>query len=176
MSWPAIKRCPPTVSARSGDRPRSSARTPRGSSVRSRSRGRNGGRGPLRAASDSYREPLERPSSYPVDRGDRELPVRSSRLHRSRRMGRKIGLRNGGWPGGTAARGDTIPSRSHILPRRTEAPMSQDARSTPTAARGDNPVLQFVGFRLGDEDYAIAITKIQEIILMKPITRLPQAP
>lgn len=54
--------------------------------------------------------------------------------------------------------------------------MSQDARSTPTAARGDNPVLQFVGFRLGDEDYAIAITKIQEIILMKPITRLPQAP
>lgn len=58
--------------------------------------------------------------------------------------------------------------------------MSQDARSTstpsPTAARGDNPVSQFVGFRLGDEDYAIAITKIQEIILMKPITRLPQAP
>lgn len=54
--------------------------------------------------------------------------------------------------------------------------MSQDAPSTPTAARGDNPVLQFVGFRLGDEDYAIAITKIQEIILMKPITRLPQAP
>ncbi len=33
-----------------------------------------------------------------------------------------------------------------------------------------------MGFRLGDEDYAIAITKIQEIILMKPITRLPQAP
>ncbi|WP_337174095.1 chemotaxis protein CheW [Paludisphaera sp.] len=54
--------------------------------------------------------------------------------------------------------------------------MSQDARSTPTTARDDNPVLQFVGFRLGDEDYAIAITKIQEIILMKPITRLPQAP
>ena len=35
---------------------------------------------------------------------------------------------------------------------------------------------QFIGFRLGDEDYAVAITKIQEIILMKPITRLPQAP
>ncbi|WP_165252275.1 chemotaxis protein CheW [Paludisphaera soli] len=54
--------------------------------------------------------------------------------------------------------------------------MSHDARSTTTAARGESPVLQFVGFRLGDEDYAIAITKIQEIILMKPITRLPQAP
>ncbi len=42
--------------------------------------------------------------------------------------------------------------------------------------RGENPVLQFVGFRLAEEDYAIAITKIQEIILMKPITRLPQSP
>ncbi len=42
--------------------------------------------------------------------------------------------------------------------------------------RGESPVLQFVGFRLGDEDYAIAIMKIQEIILMTPITRLPQAP
>jgi purine-binding chemotaxis protein CheW len=44
------------------------------------------------------------------------------------------------------------------------------------AHAGDSPVRQFVGFRLGDEDYAIAITKIQEIILMKPITRLPQVP
>ncbi len=38
---------------------------------------------------------------------------------------------------------------------------------------GEPPVRQFVGFRLGNEDYAIAITKTQEIILMKPITRLP---
>ena len=53
--------------------------------------------------------------------------------------------------------------------------MSQDARPT-AAARNDGPALQFVGFRLDDEDYAIAITKIQEIILMKPITRLPEAP
>jgi purine-binding chemotaxis protein CheW len=42
--------------------------------------------------------------------------------------------------------------------------------------RADNPVVQLVGFRLDDEDYAIAITKIQEIILMKPITRIPQVP
>ena len=38
------------------------------------------------------------------------------------------------------------------------------------------PVIQLVGFRLDNEDYAIAITKIQEIILMKPITRIPQVP
>ncbi len=37
-------------------------------------------------------------------------------------------------------------------------------------------MLQFVGCRLADEDYAIAIIKIQEIILMKPITRIPQVP
>jgi purine-binding chemotaxis protein CheW len=42
--------------------------------------------------------------------------------------------------------------------------------------RSDGSVLQFVGFRLDSEDYAIAITKIQEIILMKPITRIPQVP
>jgi purine-binding chemotaxis protein CheW len=44
------------------------------------------------------------------------------------------------------------------------------------SSRSERGVSQFIGFRLGDEDYAVAITKIQEIILMKPITRLPQAP
>jgi purine-binding chemotaxis protein CheW len=44
------------------------------------------------------------------------------------------------------------------------------------AGRADNPVIQLVGFRLDNEDYAIAITKIQEIILIKPITRIPQVP
>jgi purine-binding chemotaxis protein CheW len=51
--------------------------------------------------------------------------------------------------------------------------------STPAvrdAARGDSTTYQFVGFRLGGEHYAIAITKIQEIIVMKPITRIPQVP
>jgi purine-binding chemotaxis protein CheW len=42
--------------------------------------------------------------------------------------------------------------------------------------RGEHPVLQLVGFRLDDEDYAIPITRIREIILMKPITRIPQVP
>jgi purine-binding chemotaxis protein CheW len=49
------------------------------------------------------------------------------------------------------------------------------AAEAPTR-RGDNPIIQLVGFRLDSEDYAIAITKIQEIILMKPITRIPQVP
>ncbi len=44
------------------------------------------------------------------------------------------------------------------------------------ARRAENPIIQLVGFRLDNEDYAIAITKIQEIILMKPITRIPQVP
>ena len=58
--------------------------------------------------------------------------------------------------------------------------MFAGSRNVPTAEgpsrRGDNPVIQLVGFRLDNEDYAIAITKIQEIILMKPITRIPQVP
>jgi purine-binding chemotaxis protein CheW len=56
------------------------------------------------------------------------------------------------------------------------ATVSRRSAETPAEAqRGEPPVRQFVGFRIGDEHYAIAITKIQEIILMKPITRLPQA-
>lgn len=44
------------------------------------------------------------------------------------------------------------------------------------AGREDQSIRQLVGFRLDDADYAIAITTIREIILMKPITRLPQVP
>ncbi|MHB1558249.1 MAG: chemotaxis protein CheW [Isosphaeraceae bacterium] len=59
--------------------------------------------------------------------------------------------------------------------------MFAGSRNAPTAEgaprHGDaSPVIQLVGFRLDNEDYAIAITRIQEIILMKPITRLPQVP
>lgn len=36
--------------------------------------------------------------------------------------------------------------------------------------------VQLVGFRLDGDDYAIPITRIQEIILMKPVTRIPQVP
>lgn len=44
----------------------------------------------------------------------------------------------------------------------------------PSSPRDDRKVLQFVGFRLADTDYAVAITRIREIILMRPITRVPQ--
>jgi purine-binding chemotaxis protein CheW len=56
---------------------------------------------------------------------------------------------------------------------------SVSRRSVPTGRdpqSGDQPFQQLVGFRLDSEFYAIAITMIQEIILMKPITRLPQVP
>jgi purine-binding chemotaxis protein CheW len=58
--------------------------------------------------------------------------------------------------------------------------MFAGSRNVPSAEgvgrRSDGSVIQLVGFRLANEDYAIAITKIQEIILMKPITRIPQVP
>ncbi|QEH31783.1 Chemotaxis protein CheW [Aquisphaera giovannonii] len=56
------------------------------------------------------------------------------------------------------------------------APGPSQGASIAGLGRGDQPVIQLVGFRLDEEDYAIAITKIQEIILMKPITRLPEVP
>lgn len=42
------------------------------------------------------------------------------------------------------------------------------------AAKG--PQQQFVGFKLDGTDYAISIMRIREIVLMPPITRLPQVP
>lgn len=61
--------------------------------------------------------------------------------------------------------------------------MRRGIEATPSLSTDGTPALgaasstfQFVGFRLGGEDYAIAITKIQEIIVMKPITRIPQVP
>ena len=61
--------------------------------------------------------------------------------------------------------------------------MSRDVRAANSASKENHSTpghssatYQFVGFRLGGEDYAIAITKIQEIIVMKPITRIPQVP
>ena len=36
--------------------------------------------------------------------------------------------------------------------------------------------MQLVSFRLGDEEYGIEITKVQEIILLGDITRVPQTP
>jgi purine-binding chemotaxis protein CheW len=47
---------------------------------------------------------------------------------------------------------------------------------TAAAAREDRKVLQFVGFRLEETDYGVAITRIREIILMRPITRVPEVP
>jgi purine-binding chemotaxis protein CheW len=44
------------------------------------------------------------------------------------------------------------------------------------AAAAKGPQQQFVGFRLDGTDYAISILRIREIILMRPITRLPQVP
>jgi len=42
------------------------------------------------------------------------------------------------------------------------------------SGRADKLIRQLVGFRLDGADYAIEITSIREIILMKPITRLPR--
>lgn len=52
----------------------------------------------------------------------------------------------------------------------------QTGSSEREAGAGAQARRQFVGFRLHGEEYAIAITEIREIILMKPITRLPQVP
>ncbi len=58
--------------------------------------------------------------------------------------------------------------------------MTEVSRATGAGDRdgrgGEGQTRQFVGFRLEHEEYAIPITTIQEIIVMKPITRIPQVP
>jgi purine-binding chemotaxis protein CheW len=56
----------------------------------------------------------------------------------------------------------------------TQVARTESSNRDPT--RGNRATSQFVGFRLDAEEYAIAITKIQEIIVMKPITRIPEVP
>ena len=57
----------------------------------------------------------------------------------------------------------------------SSASNSHNASSpTPDAPRSEGTILQFVGFRLDRSDYAVAIRRVQEIILMPAITRLPQ--
>lgn len=54
--------------------------------------------------------------------------------------------------------------------------MVQEAPAT-EQRQGDAPgSMQLVSFRLAQEEYGIEITKIQEIILMGEITRVPQTP
>lgn len=51
-----------------------------------------------------------------------------------------------------------------------------DGHSAPKAGKPAVSTIQFVGFRLAEVDYAFEIRRIQEIILLRPITRVPQLP
>lgn len=52
----------------------------------------------------------------------------------------------------------------------------QEALVQELAHREGSGTLQLVSFRLGQEEYGVEITKVQEIILMGEITKVPQTP
>lgn len=54
--------------------------------------------------------------------------------------------------------------------------MSQDVSIQETHHKEGTGTMQLVSFRLAQEEYGIEITKVQEIILMGEITRVPQTP
>lgn len=56
-----------------------------------------------------------------------------------------------------------------------EAPIA-DVHASDADGREVSGTLQLVSFRLAQEEYGIEITKVQEIILMGEITRVPQTP
>jgi purine-binding chemotaxis protein CheW len=51
-----------------------------------------------------------------------------------------------------------------------------DAPAATSSNKKEGIGLQLVSFRLAQEEYGIEITKVQEIILMGEITRIPQTP
>lgn len=54
--------------------------------------------------------------------------------------------------------------------------MSQDVSTQEPHRTEGTGTMQLVSFRLAQEEYGIEITKVQEIILMGEITRVPQTP
>ena len=54
--------------------------------------------------------------------------------------------------------------------------MSQDVSTQEIHHKEGTGTMQLVSFRLAQEEYGIEITKVQEIILMGEITRVPQTP
>lgn len=56
------------------------------------------------------------------------------------------------------------------------AKMSRDALPSDGKQNEGIGTMQLVSFRLSQEEYGIEITKVQEIILMGEITRVPQTP
>jgi purine-binding chemotaxis protein CheW len=56
------------------------------------------------------------------------------------------------------------------------ATTAQDPASTVHGSADATGNMQLVSFRLAQEEYGIQITKVQEIILMGEITRVPQTP
>jgi purine-binding chemotaxis protein CheW len=52
---------------------------------------------------------------------------------------------------------------------------SNPTSSSESAVRNKN-TSQFVGFRLADQEYAFRIEQIQEIVILRQVTRMPQVP
>jgi purine-binding chemotaxis protein CheW len=53
---------------------------------------------------------------------------------------------------------------------------AQDSFAQVTSRSQASGTMQLVSFRLGDEEYGVEITKVREIILLGPITRVPHTP
>jgi purine-binding chemotaxis protein CheW len=48
--------------------------------------------------------------------------------------------------------------------------------STGTSTAGKNNTSQFVGFQLADQEYLFRIEQIQEVVILKQVTKTPQVP
>ncbi len=58
----------------------------------------------------------------------------------------------------------------------TKPPAAEPGPQVPTDGERSAEIRQIVGFRLADEEYGLDIMKVQEIILIGAITKVPQVP
>ena len=54
--------------------------------------------------------------------------------------------------------------------------MATPSASAPYGNSDDSSLIQLVTFKIGDEEFGVDILKVQEIIRMMPITKVPNAP
>ena len=54
--------------------------------------------------------------------------------------------------------------------------VASDELPTSTSAAGKSNTSQFVGFQLADQEYLFRIEQIQEVVILKQVTKTPQVP
>ncbi len=85
------------------------------------------------------------------------------------------------WTAGRASAGGPISGLPALKPRRSSDVSNRSEVAVDTTTNGhtnnnDTTLIQLVTFKIADEEFGVDILRVQEIIRMMPITKVPKAP